>query len=427
MPSKVRKSHAASQQEQYDALSQAIARVLFPVMICMALSVFLVHSLGDESKCRTRVRHGDFIAVEGGAGGVDGGSSNLYEGVGGIIFIGVFCAAMVVFTFALLLLYKHGCVKIIFAWLLLAVSLIFAYVGGVYLFEFCRSHCINIDWVTLVFVVWNFTITGLLAIFSTVPRRVNQAYLVVMSALMAYIFRRLPEWSTWTILMVLVAWDLFAVLTPCGPLRMLVKIAQERGDPLPALVYDTNPAAVGRDAEAQPAVVFLSKEEKAKIKADNAARREQKEQAKAAAASLAASTPGAAARRGAASPASALDAPSGGKGDAAGGTATVRPAERVDDQPGVGTLGRHLKLGLGDFVFYSILVAQASRRGTMTAITSFIAILTGLCATLFLVTVYRKALPALPISIVLGLVFYFLTRYTIQPFVHELLPELLFH
>jgi Presenilin len=334
MPSKVRKSHAASQQEQYDALSQAIARVLFPVMICMALSVFLVHSLGDESKCRTRVRHGDFIAVEGGAGGVDGGSSNLYEGVGGIIFIGVFCAAMVVFTFALLLLYKHGCVKIIFAWLLLAVSLIFAYVGGVYLFEFCRSHCINIDWVTLVFVVWNFTITGLLAIFSTVPRRVNQAYLVVMSALMAYIFRRLPEWSTWTILMVLVAWDLFAVLTPCGPLRMLVKIAQERGDPLPALVYDTNPAAVGRDAEAQPAVVFLSKEEKAKIKADNAARREQKEQAKAAAASLAASTPGAAARRGAASPASALDAPSGGKGDAAGGTATGRargrPARRRD-------------------------------------------------------------------------------------------------
>jgi Presenilin len=87
----------------------------------------------------------------------------------------------------------------------------------------------------------------------------------------------------------------------------------------------------------------------------------------------------------------------------------------------------HLLPSFVQFVFYSILVAQASQRGATTAITSFVAILTGLCATLFLVTVYRKALPALPISIVLGLLFYVLTRYTIDPFVNNLLPELLFH
>lgn len=104
------------------------------------------------------------------------------------------------------------------------------------------------------------------------------------------------------------------------------------------------------------------------------------------------------------------------------GTANSRSQARP-----IGTLGHHLKLGLGDFVFYSILVAQASNRGAMTTVISFIAILNGLCATLFLVTVYRKALPALPISIVLGLVFFFLTRFTIQPFVENLLPELLFH
>jgi hypothetical protein len=55
----------------------------------------------------------------------------------------------------------------------------------------------------------------------------------------------------------------------------------------------------------------------------------------------------------------------------------------------------HLLPSFVQFVFYSILVAQASQRGATTAITSFVAILTGLCATLFLVTVYRKALPAL--------------------------------
>ncbi len=93
----------------------------------------------------------------------------------------------------------------------------------------------------------------------------------------------------------------------------------------------------------------------------------------------------------------------------------------------VGTLGAHLKLGLGDFVFYSVLVAQASQAGAMTAIISFVAILAGLCATLFLVIVYKKALPALPISIVSGMMFYVLTRWTVKPFVLNLLPELLFH
>lgn len=438
MPPKARPTHAAAQQAQYDELAAAISRVLFPVMICMALSVYLVHSLGDESNCETRVRRGQFVSLSPVSGGESDGISNPYEGVTGIIFIAIFVCAMVLFTFVLLLLYKYGCTKIIFGWLLFSVSLIFMYVGGTWAYEFCRSHCINVDWVTLVFVVWNFSITGLFAIFSTVPRLVNQAYLIIMSSLMAYIFRRLPEWTAWTILGLLVVWDLFAVLTPWGPLRMLVKIAQDRGDPLPALVYDTNPSSVGRDADAQPAVVFMSKDEKAQLKKDREARRAEKEASKAQAAEAAA---GLQAGANPDSPDAVSDAAAaaGGGGFFANRKAAaaklkkekeeakaVRPAEKTEEE-GVGTLGRHLKLGLGDFVFYSLLVAVASRRGAMTAVVSFIAILTGLCATLFLVTVYRKALPALPISIVLGALSYIVTRELIQPFADNLLPELIFH
>lgn len=105
----------------------------------------------------------------------------------------------------------------------------------------------------------------------------------------------------------------------------------------------------------------------------------------------------------------------------------TRPAPQNTEPEAVGTLGHHLKLGLGDFVFYSILVAQASESGMAAAFVSFVAILTGLCATLFLVTVYKKALPALPISIVLGLVFFYLSRFAIKPFVEQLLSELVFH
>ncbi|OAY76165.1 Presenilin-like protein [Ananas comosus] len=78
---------------------------------------------------------------------------------------------------------------------------------------------------------------------------------------------------------------------------------------------------------------------------------------------------------------------------------------------------RGIRLGLGDFVFYSVLVGRAAMYDLMTVYACYLAIISGLGCTLILLSVRRHALPALPISITLGVMFYFLTRLLMEPFV----------
>ena len=74
------------------------------------------------------------------------------------------------------------------------------------------------------------------------------------------------------------------------------------------------------------------------------------------------------------------------------------------------------QLGLGDFIFYSMLVGRAAMSGTAAFVCCTIAVLSGLGGTLALLALTRHALPALPISIALGAVVYFTTTAAVSPF-----------
>jgi presenilin 1 len=55
-----------------------------------------------------------------------------------------------------------------------------------------------------------------------------------------------------------------------------------------------------------------------------------------------------------------------------------------------------------------------------------LAIIFGLVSTLLLLSIYRKALPALPFSLLLGIVFYVLARFCLDPFVVAISTNMLY-
>mmetsp|Transcript_26841 Transcript_26841/g.38362 ORF Transcript_26841/g.38362 Transcript_26841/m.38362 type:complete len:627 (+) Transcript_26841:57-1937(+) len=92
-----------------------------------------------------------------------------------------------------------------------------------------------------------------------------------------------------------------------------------------------------------------------------------------------------------------------------------------DDDSEDGRYSNTIKLGLGDFIFYSVLVAKSAQYSFTCFASSFLVILAGLGGTLVLLAVFKHAVPALPISIFLAVTFYLLTRFCIEPWIQVLM------
>jgi len=413
---------------------------------------------------------------------------------------GIMLIVIAVMTGLLVLAYKCKCYKLIHGWLFMSSFMLLFLFTYLYLAEVLKANNLPMDYITVGLILWNFGVTGMIAIYWKAPLLLQQAYLIFVSALMALIFiKYLPDWTTWAVLAVISLWDLFAVLAPCGPLKILVETAQERNEDLfPSLIYSSgvmyalvataDPSTKNSAAPSQKGTQDESSQSEAQVQVETTAGAsevsnqsevagqqqpsqvtgqqqssqvtdqqhlgqqtsqvaDQQQSSQVAGQQQSSKVAGQQHPIQQTSQVAGQQPPmeqtsqvvgQGQEHQVAGLQQQRQIADRehlwqrqqvrqvhqqqqqntgqqppfVDDDDDKG-----VKLGLGDFIFYSILVGKASSYGDWnTTLACFVAILIGLCVTLVCLALFRKALPALPISITFGLIFYFLTREIVTPF-----------
>lgn len=433
-----------------------VIMLFVPVTLCMAVVVATISTVNYYTDTGTYLIYTPFHDK------TDDTGTKIWQSLANSL---IMLGGIVVMTIVLLLLYKYKCYKIIHGWLVLSSVMLLFFFSYIYMEQILRSYNTPIDYITVAIIMWNFGVGGMFCIHWKGPLLLQQAYLIMVSALVALMFiKYLPDWTAWTVLGVMVVWDLVAVLCPKGPLRMLVETAQTRNEPIfPALIYSSTMVWLITMADDESSSKKVKRgtshgtgasgstggsraASEIQESDDEGGFREHLSNGTNRANELAVSTDSQTARRavqalGDMSPAGSPNPqrriagsssdPVQNQTEASVAVPKKKRTQRPRQRPAVPQDSnleedeeRGVKLGLGDFIFYGVLVGKASSKGDWnTTLACFVAILIGLCCTLLLLAIFRKALPALPISLTFGLVFNFATSALVRPFMDSLASE----
>ncbi|KAL7587251.1 hypothetical protein Lser_V15G38778 [Lactuca serriola] len=418
-----------------ESIGVEIIGVMSPVSICMLLVVLIVYSLTSFSSSS-----GEPIRTAANLVYLETPTDSTSEKIeGSLLNALVFVILIAAVTFLLVLLYYYNFTNFLKNYMRFSAFFVLGVMGGSIFISIIRQFSIPIDAITCLILLFNFTVVGVLSIFAEgipIPILLRQVYMVLLGIIVAAWFTNLPEWTTWTLLVALALYDLVAVLAPGGPLKILVELASSRDDELPALVYEARPT-VSRNPRGSGFGLLVggvsSESVEVEMTRHNPSDSRNGGDSDETMEETSPLVPSLRDRMRSSSSGSSefsstdrihrtgtdiiedeeVDLSPLGAILGMGGNESRRGREIIDEEE----TSRGIKLGLGDFVFYSVLVGRAAMYDLMTVYACYLAIISGLGCTLILLSVFRQALPALPISIALGIMFYFLTRLLMEPFV----------
>ena len=448
----------------FEFFSHRIIEVAIPVVITLLIDATLTRFI-EKVTYSAQMNRSFQIAI-------DVEQNDEFDILFPIILAVVLIALIAISTVIILCCYFHGCVNALIAWMVVAVTLLLGFYSYTLIDMVPRVINLPLDYISLALIILNLVVVGNLAVFWRAPPIATQVTMVYISVLFAIVFLNLPDWTVWILLGILVIYDCCVVLCPNGLLNLLIKKSEERGDQIPALVYsaaaffsdiNNNGEGDGNDNHSENDNDDNSNNNERKqdisddnqIELDNISSNTKKEDNLESSVKKTKGNKSILKKKkkvGAANPKQVNDInepllPCDGNivDPAEGLLKTVKTAtlsssdesmegdekkENTDDEEEKRKKKKRrrfesddedgIKLGLGDFAFYGVLITRAARIGWDTAILCIFAVLLGLSITLVILAIVERPLPALPCSLVLGIIFYFIGIYTFRPFYQNL-------
>ncbi|CAF1068163.1 unnamed protein product [Brachionus calyciflorus] len=301
-----------------------------------------------------------------------------------------FLTGLVISTLTILLIVYFNLTKILTFIISFTILVLFIFVNSFFWYTIATYFNLTIDLITSFILVINNAFLSYTSLMWKSPKIMTQFYHIYLSVLLAWYLDTLtPTWLGWMMLIILSIWDLIAVIPQHGPLNMIIKIIDKRGDKLPtALIYSTffqwkylglykEINKVNKINRNMNNNIDEQRDESQQLKTDKEVNRIIKTYL------------------------------------ANDQNENVMNENLDNDDEGP-------KLGIGDFVFYSLLIAKsASQMNNFTIISCILAILFGLLMTMFLVALLNRPLPALPISIFLAVFIFFVSEFSVGPFCNK--------